>query len=594
MKNKKNKSLIFLCLLLIASLIMVNLSSTVNAANLTLTDTIYDSKTSFKNGSMTVKTPRGNLTINFTNSKTGAAYFTNSGGLTVSCTNGSNYYLCDASGAKKSSTTYAKLTSSDGRYTIAHFYVAYQVLAHRSANSTAWDYVKHSNGTSYAHSATIKSGSGHQVAAHYVVYEIKINTDMAGVSTASFGTAHQRRAKSRPVLTLTEATRTTSITWNAQGGSTPTGGATSKTDGSQVGTLASTSRTGYTLNGWFTASSGGNKIATNTVLCGTSVTFYAQWSINNYKLTANANGGTITSAPDWTIATDKKTASKNLNYNTAYGTLPTATRTGYTFDDWYTAASDGTKVSNTTTIGAGAATIYAHWKANTNTITLNPNTGTYTDPTSLTVTYDSTTNNSVGIPTKTDYAFKGWYTAASGGTQVYDANGKCTKNGNYWSAAGDTGVWKGTSNLTLYAQWVFIKECIIKYDPNGGTGTIANQTPLSGSTFNLSTNSDNAMKKTGYQLIGWATTQFTTKPEIALGGQYTATDDQTFYAVWRKTGAGFKQLPMFHDDMFTGDVALKGQNGTIYNPSQVDGSFAHVDGTDPKNTGITSGYFSVY
>ena len=52
-------------------------------------------------------------------------------------------------------------------------------------------------------------------------------------------------------------------------------------------------------------------------------------------------------------------------YNSTYGTLPTPTRTGYTFAGWYTAASGGTKVTNTTVVNtASNHTLYAHWTAN--------------------------------------------------------------------------------------------------------------------------------------------------------------------------------------------------------------------------------------
>lgn len=47
----------------------------------------------------------------------------------------------------------------------------------------------------------------------------------------------------------------------------------------------------------------------------------------------------------------------------------------------------------------------------------------------------------IAVPTKTGYAFKGYYSAASGGTQYYDASGAAVKN---WDVAADT---------TLYAQW---------------------------------------------------------------------------------------------------------------------------------------------
>ena len=46
-----------------------------------------------------------------------------------------------------------------------------------------------------------------------------------------------------------------------------------------------------------------------------------------------------------------------------YGVLPIPTRTGYTFDGWYTAASGGTIVTENTTVTVTADhTLYAHWK----------------------------------------------------------------------------------------------------------------------------------------------------------------------------------------------------------------------------------------
>jgi uncharacterized repeat protein (TIGR02543 family) len=48
------------------------------------------------------------------------------------------------------------------------------------------------------------------------------------------------------------------------------------------------------------------------------------------------------------------------------GTLPTPTRTGYTFDGWYTAKSGGVKIAATTVINANV-TYYAHWIKNADT-----------------------------------------------------------------------------------------------------------------------------------------------------------------------------------------------------------------------------------
>ncbi len=68
-----------------------------------------------------------------------------------------------------------------------------------------------------------------------------------------------------------------------------------------------------------------------------------------YALKYKANGGTV--SPERKILTP----------GSQYGTLPTPTRSGYTFDGWYTKAKGGSKVSSDTKI-YGNTTIYAHWK----------------------------------------------------------------------------------------------------------------------------------------------------------------------------------------------------------------------------------------
>lgn len=69
-------------------------------------------------------------------------------------------------------------------------------------------------------------------------------------------------------------------------------------------------------------------------------------------VTFNANGGTCA------------TASVLVPVDTAVGTLPDATRDGYVFDGWFTAAEGGEKVSSGTIVNSDA-TYYAHWAENT-------------------------------------------------------------------------------------------------------------------------------------------------------------------------------------------------------------------------------------
>lgn len=67
-------------------------------------------------------------------------------------------------------------------------------------------------------------------------------------------------------------------------------------------------------------------------------------------VTFNANGG------------DCSTASKSVIYGNSYGTLPTTTRTGYSFSGWYTLANGGNQVKSSTIVGTTSDhTLYAHW-----------------------------------------------------------------------------------------------------------------------------------------------------------------------------------------------------------------------------------------
>ncbi len=116
--------------------------------------------------------------------------------------------------------------------------------------------------------------------------------------------------------------------------------------GDILGTLPTPSRTGYTFLGWFTAKSGGSQTSTSTTVTA-DATYYAQWRINSYTVTFDAQGG----AGGGTIA---------RNHGAALGELPVPTRDGFSFDGWFTAADGGTKLSSATVI-TGPVTFYAHW-----------------------------------------------------------------------------------------------------------------------------------------------------------------------------------------------------------------------------------------
>ena len=144
----------------------------------------------------------------------------------------------------------------------------------------------------------------------------------------------------------------------------------------------------------------------------------------NHTVTFKANGGT---GSDYT-----QTASTPTGL-----TANTFTRAGYSFSGWNTQADGGgTAYTDGQTYDFSAdMTLYAQWTANTYTVTFDANGGSTPVPTSKVVTYGAA-YGTLATTSRTGYTFSGWFTAASGGTQVTAATVVTT-----------------AADHTLYAQW---------------------------------------------------------------------------------------------------------------------------------------------
>ena len=129
-----------------------------------------------------------------------------------------------------------------------------------------------------------------------------------------------------------------------------------------------------------------------------NLTVYAQWKPNSYTVTFNGNEGNCS------------TANKKVTNGSKYGTLPTPTRTGYTFAGWFTAKTGGSKITADTYVAiAGNQTLYAQWKGNVYVRKLELD-GGKCDKSSINVTIGQKVGN-LPAPSKTGYTFAGWYTA---------------------------------------------------------------------------------------------------------------------------------------------------------------------------------------
>ena len=348
------------------------------------------------------------------------------------------------------------------------------------------------------------------------------------------------------------------VQFNANGGGTNT--SISVIGGNKIGNLPVPERTGYNFVGWWTAANGGSQIGENTLVV-EGVTYYARWSAKQSRIDLYRNGGgegssTVTATYDSAMPTivlprrsgysfggyygglngtgikyydangasahvwDKDgdailyaywiNSSATITFDFQGGTNGTAsvealyakdlpkvtlpTRNGWVFQGYF-GARDGRGMKYYDANGEGlvrseaiaAVTLYAYWlpQKMSYVLTLDRQNG---------IGGSATTNVTYGEhlpeiipPTRSNYAFEGYYTEPSGdGVNYYDNDG-----------ASDI-IWKGTSNLTLYASWT--KANHITFDANGGTGESTEQY-LTDAEWTLAANT---FTSNGYVFAGWA------------------------------------------------------------------------------------------
>ena len=167
------------------------------------------------------------------------------------------------------------------------------------------------------------------------------------------------------------------------------------------------------------------------------------------RLVIDANGGIFSGS-----GSASRTTSAIRYGSTGDPILPLPTRTGYTLNGLYTAASGGTKVVNADGNKANDGTyskngawqlnsdvpVYAQWTPYKYTVSFNANGGSGTTA-SVTATYGSALPSITNGMSRTGYTFAGFYDAATGGTQYYSASNAAVK------------AWDKAASTTLYAHW---------------------------------------------------------------------------------------------------------------------------------------------
>lgn len=127
--------------------------------------------------------------------------------------------------------------------------------------------------------------------------------------------------------------------------------------------------------------------------------------------------------------------------------------------------------------------------------------------------YYNDTYGELPTPTREGYAFDGWYTSITGGSKV---NGITTM---------------GNTNTIIYARWSKMTY-IIKFDANGGSGTMSDEIFTYDEIKALRTN---AFIRDGYKFVGWSTSkngQIIYKDGDVISNLTSESKVITLYAVW--------------------------------------------------------------
>ncbi|MBP1588773.1 MAG: leucine-rich repeat protein [Kiritimatiellae bacterium] len=316
--------------------------------------------------------------------------------------------------------------------------------------------------------------------------------------------------------------RTSKVTIDWHGG-LPAKTTVTATYGSALPKLSLSTRKGYDLVGVYTKTSGGTKYwngngtgARKWTATGAAYTFHARWKLKQAVITLDPAGGA------------GGTASVTATYGRAMPAAQAPTRKGYRFLGYFTSATGGTQyytakmASARNWNGTGKKyTFHAQWEK-VATITLNAAGGS--NGTAKVTATVGKPMPAATAPERAGYAFLGYFTAATGGTQYYTATMGSARN------------WNGSGNsYTFHAQWA--RQAVITLDANGGSNGTVQVTAVAGRAMPAAV----APVRAGYEFLGIF-------DQKAGGTQYyTATMDSardwngsgtvcTFHAQWVLAG----------------------------------------------------------
>lgn len=311
---------------------------------------------------------------------------------------------------------------------------------------------------------------------------------------------------------------------------TITGNANEMTWSGSNGSAGVTTTTAFHQTYWNTNSSGTgtNYGSQGTYSQNAAATLYAIWSSSNTKsgYSYTLPTGTPTKAAS---TTGSLTVSYNANGGSSTPSSQTSTKpVTYTFSGWYTAASGGTQRTTSSRVIA-AETVYAQYSTsvgNQGAVTLAAAiTKANSTADGYTVSYNA--NGGTSTPssqTATDtisYAFNGWHAGSASGT-TYTAGASFTP----------------TANTTMYAGWTSTT--------TRGSVTLASAISKSNTTttgytvtFNPNTGATTKTSQTATRTLKWTFNKWaagsTSGTGYNAGASFQVTANTTMYATWNSS-----------------------------------------------------------
>ncbi|MEY8437613.1 InlB B-repeat-containing protein [Atopobiaceae bacterium 24-176] len=247
------------------------------------------------------------------------------------------------------------------------------------------------------------------------------------------------------------------VVLDTDGGAVNAGNVTGYTHGQATALPTDVTHDGCTFAGWYTTADfespdfynpgfAGKPVIEISASSVGDVTYHAKWVPNTYTLSLNPEGGVILDR--W---------STHYTYGSGFNLPMNVYKPGFTFEGWFTAPDGGVEKDAIGDREFGDVQLYAHWKANDYTLTLNANGGTL--PEGSPDGYVHGKGVRLPQPTRDGYTFDGWYdNAGLTGAPVSEVAA---------DAMGDKAFW---------AKWSSHASEVTSVKLNGVSGTVEGTT----------------------------------------------------------------------------------------------------------------------